>query len=92
MPCEYESPQESISRLVRQANDLTRWLCAACEVLVTTVGLPSEPGLAEWWLNHQEQDRLRAQRDADEELRKQERIGALAKLTTEERAALGIRL
>jgi hypothetical protein len=91
MPCEYESPQESISRLVRQANDLTRWLCATCEMLATSVGLPSEPGLREWWLDHQEQDRQRHQREAEAEYRKAQRVAALAKLTSEELAALGIR-
>lgn len=46
--------------------------------------------LADWWEQHQEADRMRAIKDAARQRVAKVRAGALAKLTKEERQALGI--
>lgn len=45
--------------------------------------------LADWWQRHQEADRLRAEREREDAERATAKASALAKLTPEERKALG---
>lgn len=67
---------------------LTRLLCNACELLEDNE-IPIRGSLREWWLNHLRIDNARAARVAAEMKRAKLRSVALAKLTPEERAALG---
>lgn len=82
---------------------LTRMLCEACRLVVGRAnGRAGMSGdLDSWWTKHEELDRRRAELEAAELKRQQEQIKAtikrdkiakkaMAKLTQEERKALGL--
>jgi hypothetical protein len=103
MPCQsYESNWASdsndyeVRKIKREADRLARIACRAMEAL-TEAGqadflLLKDDETREWWTAHQEADR-RAREQAEAKLRREElKAAALAKLTQEEREALGIRV
>lgn len=82
MPCTVDTRAEDareLKALTDERNELTRMLCELIK------GVPSRsvhtvPGLIEWWNKHKEDDAKRRARLKQE---------ALAKLTEDEREALG---
>lgn len=71
---------------------LSVWLCWALKSLdPATIQNYADIDLRVWWLNHQEDDARHAQEDADRAAREAIKAAALAKLSNEERDALGIR-
>lgn len=93
MPCQYYGPGEYEEILAREVNNLTRWLCAALKNLEVSAApgasaLPNEPGLREWWNDHQRRDREREAQERIDTERARVREAALAKLSPEERDAL----
>ena len=102
MPCrDYESQWASnsddyeIRKLKASADKLARIACRAMEAL-TEAGqadflLLKDDETREWWVAHQAADR-RAREQAEAKIRREElKAAALAKLTQEEREALGIK-
>jgi hypothetical protein len=102
MPCmSYEtnwarnSDDYEVRKVKREADRLARIACQAMQAL-EDMGkadflLLKDSEVREWWTAHKEADR-KAQAAAEEKLRREElKALALAKLTPEERAALGIK-
>ena len=102
MPCmSYEttwardSDDYEVRKVKREADRLARIACQAMQTL-EDMGkadflLLKDSEVREWWTAHKEADR-KAQAAAAEKLRREElKRAALAKLTPEERAALGIK-
>jgi hypothetical protein len=102
MPCQsYEttwardSDDYEVRRVKREADRLARIACQAMQAL-EDMGkadflLLKDSEVREWWAAHKEADR-KAQAAAAEKLRREElKRAALAKLTPEERAALGVK-
>lgn len=102
MPCNsYESNWASdssvyeVRKIKREADRLARIACQAMQTL-EDMGqadflLLKDSEVREWWVAHKEADR-KAREAAAEKLRREElREAALAKLTPEERTALGIK-
>lgn len=106
MPCRTEGPYEpydSRQRLTSLVANLSAALCAVLTVVEANgeiddlfnavdykeAGIP-EGFIREWWAKHQEEDRIRKQREKEEAERKRLRQKALEKLTPKERAALGV--
>ena len=91
MPCrsDYDEAAERAD-LRRELDRVTDMLCWACEV-IDVAELEWRADVRQWWSKHQESDQARR---ADE-LRRlkiaETRDQALAKLSAEERAALGLR-
>lgn len=82
MPCTVDTRAEDereLKALTDERNALTRMLCELIKV-VPASSAESVPGLIEWWNKHQESDAKRRARLKRE---------ALAKLTRDEREALG---
>jgi len=87
MPCTYYTPGEEAAmanaenrKLAEQVNQLTRLLCLASTVVVEQKKLkvPQYNELVDWWEAHKKHDIERIKKEA------------LAKLTAEERKALGL--
>jgi len=102
MPCQsYEtgwakgSDDYEIRRIKREADRLARVACQAMQTL-EDMGkadflLLKDEEVREWWTAHKEADR-KAREAFEARLRREElKAAALAKLTEEERAALGIK-
>jgi hypothetical protein len=102
MPCmSYESDwardsgYNEVKRIKKEADRLARIACQAMQAL-EDMGhadflLLKDTEVREWWVAHKEADR-KAREAAEAKLRREElRAAALAKLTPEERAALGVK-
>ena len=83
---EYDHDHEKINRL-------TRLLCEANKLLddEPRAGQFRSKEMCLWWEKHQEQDRLRLEKEALERAKVRLRIQARNKLTKEELEALGIK-
>lgn len=104
MPCRTEEPWESSQRATALIANLGAALCAVLSVVEANgeieellqavdykeAGIP-EGFIREWWAKHQEEDRIRKEREASAAKRERIRKRALDKLSKEEKAALGIR-
>jgi hypothetical protein len=102
MPCQsYDtawaagSDDYEVRKLKKEADRLARIACRAMEAL-TQAGqadflLLKDDETREWWIKHQEDDRRAQEKEAARLRREQVKQDALAKLTTEEREALGIK-
>jgi hypothetical protein len=94
MPCRDGGPPgPSLEDQYKQRLDLaTRLLCALCAKLdkagLTKRFLTKE--LRSWWEQHQEQDRIRKEREEADAASGRTRQRAIAKLTPAERKALDI--
>jgi hypothetical protein len=90
-----DSDDYEVRKVKREADRLARIACQAMQTL-EDMGkadflLLKDSEVREWWTAHKEADR-KAQAAAAEKLRREElKRAALAKLTPEERAALGIK-
>lgn len=79
-------------------DNLTAMLCAALELMseqdldlvVYDARNPKSRALADWWEAHQKMDAERTAREAEKQARTALREVALAKLTREEKKALGL--
>jgi hypothetical protein len=102
MPCrDYEtqwalnSSDYEIRKLKAGADKLARIACRAMDALTESGKadflLLKDDETREWWVAHQEADR-KAREQAEAKIRREElKAAALAKLTQEEREALGIK-
>jgi hypothetical protein len=93
MPCRVYDDGDELKEARDQANMLARLLCAQCRA--ADRGARSlVPEVASWWAGHQEADRKREAKLAEEGMRSKLRTQlarkALAKLTSEERHAIGV--
>lgn len=81
---------------IQASDEAARHLCSICKSLqgeelqrvIYDGRNPEARKLADWWENHQEVDRAKAEREADEQRKADLKSKALAKLTDEERKAL----
>lgn len=100
MPCSDSQVGWGFDRYAEEANALrtrldtvTKMLCGLCEE-VDRASIAAVPRLAHWWAEHQAADERRKEQEkraADDLRRKSHRAAAgLAKLTPEEREALGL--
>lgn len=89
MACESDYSVEYKERMLRFEDAKTRLACDRCKEIEARGGVVPDWAL-EWWTYHQEHDAKRLLRSAlaakEAEIRKQ----AIAKLTPEERAELGV--
>jgi hypothetical protein len=102
MPCQSyettwarESNDYEVRKIKREADRLARIACQAMQALEgmgkADFLLLKDTEVREWWTAHKEADR-KAREAAEAKLRREElKRAALAKLTPEERAALGIK-
>jgi len=82
MPCTVDTRAEDeheLRALIAERNELTRMLCALIKLIPSSTA-HKVPGFVEWWNKHKEDDAKRRARLKQE---------ALAKLTEDEREALG---
>lgn len=103
MPC-YEPRSDDIARAenfhrselqvketANTINRLTALLCEACGIIDKAgFGSPLSPDLAAWWKQHQKDDRRRKAAEQSAIRKSQLKLRAMAKLTSEERDALGL--
>jgi hypothetical protein len=91
MPCEFETPDEILRHLQVELDTLTR---VACDMRTILRHHNLEAELAEearnWIVGHDEQDRRRIAREEASGVRERRRQAGLAKLTMDERRALGL--
>lgn len=84
-PCNHSA---EIKHLKARNDELARLLCGLCNEIASTYEFKGP--LKEWWDAHQEFDRKRKQKEAEEKLKRRNRKAALDKLTKEERKLLGL--
>lgn len=88
------SSDSDVRRLKKEADKLARIACAAMTELVkhgkADFLVLQNDELREWWEAHQEADRKEREREARAQKRKEIREQALARLTEEEKEALGL--
>jgi hypothetical protein len=74
---------------------VTQLLCGLCDTIERGGNgkkeLLANPNLRAWWESHKETDRKEKERIAFEARKKELKKSALAKLTADERAALGVK-
>lgn len=103
MPCQsYDTAWASgsndyeVRKLKTEADRLARIACKAMEALTRADQadflLLKDDEVREWWIKHQEDDRRAQEKEAARLRREQVKQAALAKLTDEERVALGIKI
>jgi hypothetical protein len=89
------SSDYDIRRLKQEADRMARIACKAMEALTRADQadflLLKDDEVREWWIKHQEDDRRAQEKEAARLRREQVKRDALAKLTDEERVALGIK-
>ena len=101
MPCQsydtnwaHGSMDSDVRRLKKEADKLARIACAAMTELVkhgkADFLVLQNDELREWWEAHQEADRKEKEREARAQKRKEIKEQALARLTEEEKEALGL--
>ena len=92
MPCQYETPGESLANMQRDLDQRTAWLCWACETVDDCSAMPVKypPDLEQWWHAHQEADRNRRTLEGIRAKAAERRKAVLAKLTDEEKDILGL--
>lgn len=92
MPCRDGGPYEVYENpdTRRRLDTSTMIACEAFQIM-SAEQIASLPKICQkWWKDHQEADRVRKERENDERNRQLRRSRALAKLTPEERRALGL--
>ena len=91
MPCMDGGPtREELERERADFETITRLACDRCQELEGS-GDPIPPWAASWWARHKVADARRARRQEAIQRDQEAREAALAKLTPQERAALGFR-
>ena len=87
MPCYDPTCRERDAEIQQDKIDaLTRMLCNACREHE-----PTDEETAIWWAQHQIEDQRREQAEREQTDMENTRIGALRKLSPDERRALGLR-
>jgi hypothetical protein len=92
MPC-YSPPENE--RIVyrpspedrRDIDTITRLACDHCKALEAQ-GIAVPEWAAGWWAEHKRWDRVREEREAEKERRREILVGLFARMTQEERDAL----
>lgn len=95
MPCtDWDAPARDRVEARELIDRLTRMLCTAlgtCEAKgIKSVFAPGSE-IALWWADHKKKDANRLAREAAERRKEEAKKAALAKLSTEEKAALGLK-
>lgn len=90
MPCYSETPIESVDRAYEELNQVTRFLCEACEILKAQ-GLEDRMSveLSAWWIDHQVWDEKRKAKDKRDRERAARKKELLDQMPQEDREALG---
>ena len=86
----WRSPADLISTTRELCERLQTLAPSDLERIVYNARDPVSRDLADWWERHQKEDRERQQREDTEKAREALRSSAAAKLTAEERKALGL--
>lgn len=94
MPCYMTGSAVGDARLAasearQEAQEVTRHLCAVCELLEQS-GVALPVSVAPWWERHKQIDAKRKREAEEVRKRAKKRRSALGKLTPEERVALGL--
>lgn len=90
MPCSDGAPsREQLERENRDHQTMTRLACDRCREIEARGGVVPE-WAREWWQEHKRRDAERLRRDAQGRREAEIRKNAIAKLTPEERAELGV--
>jgi hypothetical protein len=79
--------------LNNKLDEVTNFLCytlAKLDSKTLSNLLSMNPQLHEWWVDHRERDRKRAEREAAAAKEERQRLAALKKLTKAERKLLGL--
>lgn len=97
MPCYDPRPGDEREQLICKVNDLTAMLCGLAEAMQQAVGIDTAvrtikavPGLFTWYKKHAIDDQERKINEQLKLRREALKKQALAKLTEDERAALGL--
>ena len=96
MPCIHEGPEDRAEQLRTELDRVTRLLCYALDAAGTfwiddlDEGKPLAVELEAWADKHRAADRERRRRELYEHAEHKRRAAALAKLTREDREALGL--
>lgn len=90
MPCSDGGPtQDSVDRERKRHDIQARLACAYCQFM-EAARKPIPEWAREWWAEHQDADRVRLAIEQATERNRKLRMKAVAKLTPEERQALGL--
>lgn len=90
MPCrDWDYVQRERDLRSDKIDKLTRMLCWLCGKTYPST-LRQNQELRQWWADHQEKDRIRREAERKEASHRRLRLKALARLTNEERDALGL--
>lgn len=96
MPCMdngYESDNRNYHK--DKLDEVTRHLCRIMRLSDAghsmSIIVAGSRGLRDWWKQHQEEDRMRLEREEEEKTQKALKKRALEKLTPNERKALGLK-
>ena len=92
MPCydERSSPEYIYKESTAKIDKLTRMLCTVLGSLPSTQVKSLNKEINDWWVKHQEWDRRRLTAEAETRRKEELKRRAKAKLTEQERKALGI--
>src|SRR5689334_16207860 len=98
MPCNDGGPPDyygDYSRQLKRADKLAKMLCDLCYILERRSGgigyyYDRVDGFKDWHTKHKEQDATRLKQEAESAAKDKLKAKALAKLTAEERKALGL--
>lgn len=91
MPCRDHGYEDSGLDVLRRRNtELAQLLCIACETMDDD-NLRLPPRVQIWWDEHKRLDAIQRAEEAEQERKHKVKMGALAKLTDEERKLLGIK-
>jgi hypothetical protein len=85
--------QQKNDTLKKRLDNVTRMLCGVMHGIgddATNEVIRNVEGLKEWWTEHQRLDALREANERKEEMKRQLKQTALAKLSDVERKALGL--
>jgi len=90
MPCrDYDDDSQRIKDLYEKVGDLTRMLCATCQI-VEESGLRLPPSARKWWKAHKAADERAEQAHRAALAEHALRVAGYKKLTPAERNALGV--
>lgn len=91
MPCGDNRDVDALRDEMERSKQLTQLLCGLCEKLGDTwIKHHASAEMVSWWEQHQEKDRLRLAQEEERQQLIETKEAALAKLTAQEKKALGV--
>lgn len=91
MPCRYDESPGEIQARQHKLDVMARLACDHCKQLEAT-GLAVPEWAEAWWAEHKVLDAAREAREAKERQRRELAVAAMARLSADELAALGVRV